>query len=75
LKSGSLKLLEHSGPVQACNGITLPLLIYRKMRTEKCVRHGGKINVYRVLVGKHESDHLEDQAVGGRIILNWIIKK
>jgi len=27
LKSGSLSLLEHSGPVQACNGITL-LFIY-----------------------------------------------
>ena len=26
LKSGSLNLLEHSGPVQACNGIALPLL-------------------------------------------------
>jgi hypothetical protein len=24
LKSGSLNLLEHSGPVQACNGIALP---------------------------------------------------
>ena len=24
LKSGSLSLLEHSGPVQACNGIALP---------------------------------------------------
>ena len=24
LKSGSLNLLEHSGPVQACNGISLP---------------------------------------------------
>ena len=24
LKSGSLDLLEHSGPVQACNGIALP---------------------------------------------------
>jgi len=23
--SGSLNLLEHSGPAQACNGITLPL--------------------------------------------------
>jgi hypothetical protein len=32
LKSGSLNLLEPSGPVQACNGIalplSLPLLIY-----------------------------------------------
>jgi len=26
LKSGSLKLLEPSGPLQACNGIALPLL-------------------------------------------------
>jgi len=25
LKSGSLNLLEASGPVQACNGIALPL--------------------------------------------------
>jgi len=25
LKSGSLNLLELSGPVQACNGIALPL--------------------------------------------------
>jgi hypothetical protein len=36
---------------------------------------GEKRNVYRILVGKHESGHLEDQAVGGRIILKWIIKK
>jgi hypothetical protein len=28
LKSGSLKLLEPSGPVKACNGIALPLYIY-----------------------------------------------
>ena len=27
LKSWSLNLLEHSGPVQACNGIALPLLL------------------------------------------------
>jgi len=27
LKSGSLNLLQSSGPVQACNGIALPLLI------------------------------------------------
>jgi hypothetical protein len=30
LKSGSLKLLEPSGPVQACNGIALPLPLHRK---------------------------------------------
>jgi len=28
LKSGSLNLLEPSGPVQACNGIALPFLHY-----------------------------------------------
>jgi len=28
LKSGSLNLLEPSGPVQACNGIALPLLLH-----------------------------------------------
>jgi hypothetical protein len=27
LKSGSLNLLEPSGPVKACNGIALPLLL------------------------------------------------
>jgi hypothetical protein len=36
---------------------------------------GGGGDVYRVLVGKHGSDHLEDQGVGGRIIFKWIIKK
>jgi hypothetical protein len=34
LKSGSLNLLEISGPVQACNGIALPLL-WIKYRTTK----------------------------------------
>jgi len=27
LKSGSLNLLEPSGPVQACNGIALPFIL------------------------------------------------
>jgi len=29
LKSGSLNLLEFSGPVQACNGIALPSTFYQ----------------------------------------------
>ena len=33
LKSGSLKLLEPSGPVQACNGIALPFTVKLK---EQC---------------------------------------
>ena len=32
LKSGSLKLLEPSGPVQACIGITLPLCFLKSLR-------------------------------------------
>jgi hypothetical protein len=28
LKSGSLNFLEPSGPVQACNGIILPFLLF-----------------------------------------------
>jgi len=28
LKYGSLNLLEPSGPVQACNGIAFPFIIY-----------------------------------------------
>jgi hypothetical protein len=31
LKSGSLNLLEPSGPVQACNGIGLPLPFYEML--------------------------------------------
>jgi len=27
MKSGNLKLLEPSGPVQACNGIALPIFV------------------------------------------------
>jgi len=30
LKSGNLNLLEHSGPVQACNGIALHLFLTRR---------------------------------------------
>jgi hypothetical protein len=40
LKSGSLKLLEPSEPVQACNGIALPLplpYLYIKTKGTHCV--------------------------------------
>ena len=33
LKSGNLNLQEPFGPVQACNGIDLPLPLLRKIRT------------------------------------------
>jgi hypothetical protein len=35
MKSGSLNLLEPSGPVKACNGIALPLLIHKGMEHPK----------------------------------------
>ena len=34
-----------------------------------------KRDVYRVLVGKPERDHLGDPGGGGRIILRWILRK
>jgi len=38
LKSGSLKLLEPSGPVQACNGIALPFNVSQYGRKGVCLR-------------------------------------
>ena len=35
LKSGSLNLLELSGPVQACNGISLPSLYSTNMTEQR----------------------------------------
>ena len=43
LKSGSLNLLETSGPVQTCNGIALPLRILVMEQFEcSCVRKNGR---------------------------------
>jgi len=44
LKSGSLKLLEPSGPLQACYGIALPLYIYIERERE---RERKKVSVTR----------------------------
>jgi hypothetical protein len=40
LKSGSLNLLERSGPAQACNGIALPLLVL----------HMTQLNAYFIIM-------------------------
>jgi len=51
LKSGSLNLLEPSGPVQACNGIALPLPVpfftYQWWRTSQgnLFTYGRKIRL------------------------------
>jgi len=42
LKSGSLNLLEPSGPLQACNGIALPLLKW-KCRAESDKRYWSRV--------------------------------
>jgi len=49
LKFGSLKLLEPSGPVQACNGIALPLQAYNnRERRVSNVRSGSKYSAVGV---------------------------
>jgi hypothetical protein len=49
----------------------------RKMRLAGHVaRMGEKRNAYMILVGKQkERDHWEDQDVGGRTILKWILER
>jgi hypothetical protein len=40
-----------------------------------CSTNGEKRNAYRILVGTPEGkNHKEDQGVGGRIILKWILE-
>jgi hypothetical protein len=36
---------------------------------------GEKRNAYRILVGKPERDHWEEQDVGGWTILKWILER
>ena len=56
LKSGSLNLLEPSGPVQACNGIALPLVYllgleeatFASLRVTVPCLNGGKIELWNV---------------------------
>ena len=63
LKSGSLNLLEPSGPVQACNGTALPypspiIVQVIKLKRMRWAGHVARLferrDVYRVLVGKPE---------------------
>jgi hypothetical protein len=38
--------------------------------------HGRGENTYKILVRKQEGkNHLEDKAIDGRIILEWILEK
>jgi hypothetical protein len=53
LKSGSLNLLEPSGPVKACNGIALPLPLKRTVKSWNTLAAGllasfpCKLNTFR----------------------------
>ena len=61
LKSGSLNLLEPSGPVEACNGIALPLYTY--MYFEYKSFPIGHIIIYLAseLSGQSQSRNIEDK--------------
>jgi hypothetical protein len=56
LKSGSLNLLEPSGPVQACNGTALPLTGGNKMYHLNCliiVRGGIPIALLKYIIREY----------------------
>jgi hypothetical protein len=58
LKSGSLNLLEPSGPVQACNGIALPLPLPLPLYRRLCMPQGGSVrarNISPPLVFDHRN--------------------
>jgi hypothetical protein len=42
MKSGSLKLLEPSGPVKACNGIALPFTFAKSVEKLKVLSESDK---------------------------------
>ena len=55
---------------------TVRVSISRRMRRAGNVaRMGERRGVYWVLVGKLETEHLEDPCVDGRIILRWLFNK
>jgi hypothetical protein len=90
LKSGSLNLLEPSGPVKGCNGIALPspftplyALLTRYCSGNKIEKNGmgwtcrGSGETYTGFRwgNQRERDHRGDPGVDERIILRWIFRK
>jgi hypothetical protein len=63
LKSGSLNLLEPSGPVQACNGIALPFTYYTNW-----------LNNLIYLVKSIFIDQLKENRQGQQYVWAWILK-
>ena len=53
LKSGSLNLLERSGPVQACNGIALPFFLPGERRKRGCPRKTWMEGVRAAMKTRH----------------------
>jgi len=79
LHSGSLNLLESSGPVQACNGIALSFLLNvkliksnRRKRKEYTPCNKKIRNAYKILFGDPKGrDTLRGTDTGVEIILKW----
>ena len=75
LKSGSLNLLEPSGPVQAWKWTALPLLWEC---TKSYVRnvYNTKVTLYKFWAENlNAQDHVRKVRVSRMIILKWIVKK
>jgi len=71
LKSGSLNLLEPSGPVEACNGIALPfttLLVIALRPGEFFMRHSvERASLLRVLSSPNRIVILEDRPLSASV--------
>ena len=68
LKSGSLNLLEPSGPVQACNGIALPLPFIRSYRNQGSVH----LNIWRKQNASSAKKWLQQQCARSLCLLSRI---
>jgi hypothetical protein len=68
LKSGSLNLLEPSGPVQACNGIALPFTLRSMLqRTMEIL----DVFLYVLGAGKAVRDYRLSHGLDNREIMDW----
>jgi len=69
-KSGSLNLLEPSGPAQACNGIALPFTVHALWKN---FINGGNGLVYDFYICTMHLD-INAQVIGLKTILKFTLK-